>query len=243
MNQSKYIFFVIILVFLSVIWNLQNHSYIQTFDHQQGDLGTFSELLYYMNNSATGYSSIQNYALVYLLPFLFFMQQFIGKDTIVVVTRTNKREGIFLREAIAIQFIAMLFAICHSAINVVWTVVYFPVELIIESRLMSSVAWNTICLYLFYSGVGLIYASMKNLLRSSGLGLLGTLVLVGGGFFVSKMILTTYWTPLIDLNLLSNLLDGNANSVEIFWTYLKQVIILFVFYLIGSALYTRKDFL
>jgi hypothetical protein len=243
MNQSKYILILIILLFFSVTWNLQNESYIQTFNEKSGDIKTFAELLYYMNNSATGYSSIQNYTLVYLLPFLFLLQQFIGRDTIIVVSRSSSREHLFWRETCTILLISMVFATCHTVINIIWTIVHFPFDLITESSFASSAGWNTICLYLFYGGVGLLYAIIKNVVRSSGLGLVVTLLLVGGGFFLSKIIFAASWTPFTDLDLFSNLLDGKADWIEILWTYIKQGIILLVLYLIGSTLYTRKDFI
>lgn len=244
MNRYKFRMSIVTFIFLILVWYFQNNTYINVYSSNRVlTLNEFKELLYYMNSSATGYSSIQNYSLVYLVPFLLLLQQFIGTDLVFNVVRFSRRSSLYKIELLNIILASIIISIAHTMVNVILSFFYFDSSFVLDSNLIYYSIINVFVLIFFYTAIGLIYSLIKTIFLSNGIGIIGTLLIVGGTFFISKTVLSSFWTPLVDLSVLTKLIEEEFTIYSIGWIYLKQIITVTILYLIGTIVSSRKDFL
>ncbi|KGX87803.1 WxPxxD family membrane protein [Pontibacillus litoralis] len=244
MSRYKLKVSIVTFVFMGVVWYFQNSSYIDVYaDKYKVSLDKFNELLFYMNGSAFGYSSIQNYSLVYLIPFLLLLQQFMGNDEEFLVIRHANRNKLYNMEFKNILLTSITIAITHSVVNVLGSFIYFNNNLVFDSNIIYYSFIHSFVLMLFYMQIGLIFSLIKIVSFSNSIAMIGTLLIVAGTFFISKILLPSVWTPLLDLDLLMKLIEKQYTIQSISWIYLKQCVCVAVLYLIGSLSYSRKDYL
>lgn len=244
MNRYKFRMSMVTFIFLMLVWYFQNNTYINVYSSNRVlTLNEFKELLYYMNSSATGYSSIQNYSLVYLVPFLLLLQQFIGTDLVFNVVRVGRRSSLYKIELLNIILASIIISIAHTMVNVIFSFFYFDSNFVLDANLIYYSIINAFVLIFFYTAIGLIYSLIKTIFLSNGISIIGTLLIVGGTFFISKTVLSSFWTPLVDLSVLTKLIEEEFTIYSIGWIYLKQIITATILYLIGTIVSSRKDFL
>ncbi|MGN7312690.1 WxPxxD family membrane protein [Alkalicoccobacillus gibsonii] len=244
MNKSNPIIFVLVFILISIAWFTQNNSYISKYyDEGHDNLESLIELFYYMNSSASGFSSIQNYSLTFLIPFLLILQQFYKEQTVSKVVRLKNRSKVYLTEVKYILKATIVLSMMHTIINLTGSFLFFNAELVLDSGLVEYSVLNTIGIAFFYFFVGLIYCIVQHFIRSQSISMVITLLLIGGLFYVSKIVIPNHWTPLKELTILMRLLEGETEVLEVGWIYLKQIIFIIIFYLLGSISSGRKEFI
>lgn len=244
MRQLRKIHILFLLIFFGLVWYAQNQAYINVYAARAPVAeDKFIELLYYMNSSASGYSSIQNYCLVYLIPFLLLLQQLFKNEKSHEVIRHRGRERLFLLRFREIATGALFIGAVHSLVNVGASFLAFDASLVLSSDLLLYSLVNGLSLSLFYSVIGLVYSIQRDWFLSAGAPLVGTLLLVGGLFFFTKLLMPEAWTPLKDLILLSRFFEQVITWQGVVWIYAKQAILAMILFLFASAAAGRKDYI
>ncbi|UOE94412.1 WxPxxD family membrane protein [Alkalihalobacillus sp. LMS39] len=244
MNRFNPFIFILVLFIISVAWFTQNNSYIlMYYNDGYSSVEGLRELFYYMNSSASGYSSIQNYSLVLLFPFLLVLQHFFKQQNISEILRFKYRGRVYLKELQYVFWAALIISLMHTLVNITGSFIFFNVELVIGTKMIEYSFLNALGLTLFYFFVGLIFCIIQHFIKSESVSMLATLLMIGGLFFVSKMLIPNYWTPLRDLTIMTRLFEGETDILGIGWIYLKQIIIIVIFYLLGSISSGRRDFI
>lgn len=244
MRQLSKLHTLFLLLFFALVWHAQNQPYIAAYRARAPvSEDKFIELLYYMNSSASGYSSIQNYCLVYLIPFLLLLQQLFKNEKSHEVIRHRGREKLFLLRFREIAFAAMIIGAVHSLVNVGASFLTFETSLVLSSDLLMYSLMNGLSLSLFYSVVGLIYSIQRDWFLSEGAPLVGTLLLIGGLFFFTKLLMPNAWTPLKDLILLTRFFEQVITWHGVAWIYAKQTILGIILFLFASSVAGRKDYI
>lgn len=244
MKQLRKLHVLLVLIFFALVWYAQNKPYIAAYAARAPVAGDkFIELLYYMNSSASGYSSIQNYCLVYLIPFLLLLQQLFKNEKSHEVVRHRGRERLFLLRFREIGIGAVFIGAIHSLVNVGASFLVFDASLVLSSDLVAYSLFNGLSLSLFYSVIGLLYSIQQDRSLSEGAPMIGTLLLVGSLFFLTKLLFTATWTPLKDLVLMTSFFEQVISWRGVAWIYAKQAILVAVLFLFASAAAGRKDYI
>ncbi|MBE2912983.1 WxPxxD family membrane protein [Anoxybacillus flavithermus] len=239
MKAKRAIIVIILWVFFSFVWFIQNRHFV----FQSHLRLSFVETLLLMNSSAVGYSSIQAYALFYTIPFLVCLDHFFLSKPICFIVRFAKRRHLYVREFIEIVIVASVFSFMHTLVNVLWTSYFFSFEQLQEVNFFSIALCNGVLLSIFYTSVGLIHQCFKHLTRQLNVAFFLTLLLVGFWFFIEKLFIFTSWGPMKDLTMYTQWLENRWTIIEFLFAYIRQALLVFFLFFMYSFLYERKDFI
>ncbi|MFB1050000.1 WxPxxD family membrane protein [Paraliobacillus sp. JSM ZJ581] len=242
MKIRRLILFIITITFFVIVWFIQGYNHFGLEILKSVNI-TIYDVIVIMNNSAFGYSSIQAYSLFYTIPFIIFLSHFFLPENMLNVIRESKRDKLYFKKIIKITISAMLFSSIHSGVNLLLTNLFFDQNLLREMDFTSASFFNIFGLFLFYTSIGLLFEMMKDLTNSVGISFFLTFALLGGLFFFEKLYLDQSWGPLKDLVIYNKLLEEVWMAKDLLFLYLRQLLIVIFFCLIGSSIYKRKDFM
>ncbi|MFE8065316.1 WxPxxD family membrane protein [Priestia megaterium] len=235
MKAKRFIAISSVILFFIVVWFSHNRYYIR--------FSTLDSLLW-MNNSASGYSSIQAYTLIYSIPFLIFLNHIFFPDSLVTIVRSTKRVMAYRKISMQIIIAAFLFSTLHMLVNLLFTSLFMDWDLLKETKFFFACFVNMIALTLFYTSIGIIYRYIYDLNPSSGIAIFLSYLAVGILFFIEKLFIPPgIWEPLKDLVVLPYFLEGKWMTSILTFVYLRQLVIITVCYLVGSSVFLRKDFI
>jgi hypothetical protein len=242
MKIKRSIIIITTILFFVIVWFVQSSNLRGISILKSANL-TFYDVIVLMNNSAFGYSSIQAYSLFYTIPFIIFLNHFFLPETLINVIRGTNRDRLYLRRLIEIMLVALAFSSIHAGVNLLFTNIFFEHSLLKEMHFTSASFFNIWGLFLYYTTIGLMYELFKDLSNSIGLSFFLTIVVIGGLFFFEKLYMNQTWAPLKDLVIYNKLLEKKWTGEDLLYTYFRQLLIVVFFYLIGSFVYKRKDFI
>lgn len=234
MKTKRLLLILIIAMLFSVVWFSQNSNYIGN--------SSFQNILY-MNNSAFGYNSIMAYTLFYIVPFLILLTNFFLTDHPYSIVRAVKRKSYYMKTFYKIFLVSIIFSLTHGLINILYTYIFFDSNLLNEVNFLSISVLNVICLVLFYTSIGILFRAIYDSSNALGVSLFLVYIIVGGSFFVVKLFFPhSLWVPYNDLMIYTNLLEKNWSSFDLIVVYLRQAIVIFILYLIGSSVFLKRDY-
>ncbi|AIM15977.1 MULTISPECIES: WxPxxD family membrane protein [Neobacillus] len=242
MKIKRSIIIIITILFFTIVWFVQNSNQRDIPILKSTNLSLY-DVIVIMNNSAFGYSSIQAYTLFYTVPFIIFLNHFFLPENLINIIRGADRERLYLRRLTKIMIVALIFSFIHSGINLLFTSIFFDYSLLKEMNFIPTCLFNTLGLFLFYTSVGLMYELIKDISNSVGISFFLTILLISGLFFFEKLIMNQTWGPLKDLVIYNKMLEKKWTVTDLLYTYFRQFLIVGFFYLIGSFVYKRKDFI
>lgn len=238
MKIKRFIIIASTILFFTIVWFMQNSNWHDLSLHL-----TMHKVILVMNQSTTGYSSIQAYALFYTIPFMIFFNHFFLPESMMNIIRGTDRERLYLRRLTKIFVAAFIFSSVHTGVNLIFTSIFFDYSLLKEVNFIPIGLLNTFGIFLFYTSVGLMYELIKDISNSIGVSFFLTIFLIGSLFFFEKLIMNQTWGPLKDLVIYTKMLEKKWTVADLLITYFRQLLIVVFFYLIGSFVYKRKDFI
>nr|WP_309100368.1 WxPxxD family membrane protein [Fredinandcohnia onubensis] len=230
------------IFFFIFLWNVQSSNSLDINFIKSANL-TLYDVVILLNNSAFGYSSIQAYTLFYTIPFIIFYNLFYRPESLEVLVRSKSRDGVFKARVVKGMFAAFIFSLIHTLVNLGLTSIYIENSVLKEMNFTFVSFCNMVGLFLFYTFIGLLYELLGDKFRSSGLPLILTLLLIGGLFFIEKLVFNQTWGPLKDLVIYTKLLQGEWGLMDVNYTYVRQLLIVIFIYLISSSVFQRKDYM
>ncbi|MBB3908822.1 WxPxxD family membrane protein [Anoxybacillus rupiensis] len=242
MKIKRSIIIIMITFFFTVVWFLQSSNYRDIPALRSANLSLY-DVIIIMNNSAFGYSSMQAYTVFYTAPFLIFLNHLFLSENLATIIRGTNREKLYIRRVVKIIIAAFMFAFLHSGVNLLFTAIFFDYSLLKEMNFTSICLFNTVGLFLFYTSVGLIYELIKEISHSISISFFLTIALISGLFFFEKLMMTQMWGPIKDLAIYNKMLEKEWTIVDLLYIYVRQIFVVIFFYLIGSFVYKRKDFI
>lgn len=242
MKIKRWTLLIITITFFVIVWFIQGSNHFDIEILKSVNL-TVYDVIVIMNNSAFGYSSIQAYSLFYTIPFIIFLNHFFLPENMVNVIRESNRDKLYFKKLIKITISAILFSSIHSGVNLLLSNIFFDQTLLREMHFTSASFFNILGLFLFYTTIGILFEMIRDLTNSVGISFFLTFALIGGLFFIEKLYLTQSWGPLKDLVIYNKLLEDVWTAKDLLFLYLRQSLIVIFFYLIGSFIYKRKDFM
>ncbi|NRG38542.1 WxPxxD family membrane protein [Bacillus subtilis] len=234
MKVKRLLLILCLVIFLVTLWFNQNHTY----------LGKNSiETLLYMNNSAFGYSSIFAYTLFYIVPFLMLLSNFFYPENLYNLIRAVKRQNYYKFKVIEIGSVSLLFSSIHTIINITCTHIFFSINLLEETHFLLISLLNMVSLVFFYISVGIMFRLTYDLCNSMALAIFIVYFILASLYFGVKLLLPNgNWDPFEDLTIFTNMLNRDWSTLNLIIVYIRQVIIVFIFYLVGSSTFLNKDY-
>ncbi|RLQ94884.1 WxPxxD family membrane protein [Falsibacillus albus] len=230
------------LAFFTIVWVVQSSNALSVnfikVTHLPQD-----QIVLLLNNSAFGYSSIQAYTLFYAIPFLILFNHFFLPNQIEKIIRGQSRALLYRQRAIRVLFISFIFSMAHTIVNLALMPVYIEYTVLNELSFPMIAVLNTFGLFFFYSFIGLIYGVVEDVVKSSVFSLFVVMLLIGSLYFIDKLGLNQAWGPLKDLVIYTKYLEHEWTLGNVFYTYMRQVMMVIFMFMIGSAVYQRKDFI
>ncbi|MCR8872003.1 WxPxxD family membrane protein [Peribacillus frigoritolerans] len=233
MKTKIFISIIILFSLFSIVWYGQNIKYTS--------YPTFNSLLL-MNSSAYGYNSLMCFSLFFTVPFLLFLDHTSTPENSFTVTRWLKREKLYNSLFKQLVTSSLLFTCVHAVVNIVFTSVYFDWELLNEVNFFLISFLNMIGLFFFYVWIGLIYRLIYDLSLSLGFSIFITYLIIAILFFMEKLYIPMgIWDPFKDLVIFISFLEHRWTLADIGFVYMRQLVLVFVLYMFGSAMFLRKD--
>ncbi|MEZ0119067.1 UNVERIFIED_ORG: hypothetical protein ABRZ91_003024 [Heyndrickxia coagulans] len=233
MKFKKILFLSIILfAFFSIVWGYQN----STYRHYKGN-----DLLFMMNNTAFGYSSMMAYSVYYVFPFLLSLRMFVKKEDAAYITRKKYRSEIFIEKIREIVLFSFLFGFLHMFVNCLWTFCIVTASYSKGQFILFSIL-NMLGISLFYVSIGIVFLSI-GIKFFQNTALFITAIFIGTWYFLDKTVFNPVWTPLKDLVILAQFLDNKLDFSGLMSIYFRQLCIVGILYIIASFLFKRKEFI
>ncbi|MGD2436094.1 WxPxxD family membrane protein [Bacillus velezensis] len=233
MKIKKVSLVIFLIIFFSIIWFNQNYSYLND---------EASETLLYMNNSAFGYSSIMAYTLFYTIPFLITVVNFFHLDTPYSLIRTAKRKYFYNYKMMELGLITFIFSTVHTLVNLFYTYIFF------DSTFFGSINFPLICLLnmislmFYYLSVGIFFRLVYDKSNSIAVSIFSVYLFLNILFFVNKLYFpSTVWEPFKNLMIYTYMLNKQWSFPDTIFVYIRQLILIGFFYLIGSSFFLSKD--
>lgn len=234
MNYRRVVIgFTVLISLYMFFWWVGNSTYIRMDD---------PKILLYMNGSSQmGYSSLLAYGTYYCLIYLAFLNFSISTESVIVLTRTNRKK--FIHKYIGYIFIiSLLFALVITIVNVVMTTLFLGYKYLIQERFYIACMFSWVSLFFFYSIVGLVMKAMSDLTKSNLIGLVSSFFIVSIFYFVGRSF-HNVWTPVKDLIMFEGVLSNVLSNLMIAIIYLKQLIIAIGLCIIVRIIFNEKDML
>ncbi|MED4965318.1 WxPxxD family membrane protein, partial [Heyndrickxia coagulans] len=159
-----------------------------------------NDLLFLMNNTAYGYSSIMAYSVYYVFPFLFSLRMFMKKEDVAYITRKKYRSEIFIEKIREIVLFSFLFAFLHMFVNCLWTFCIVTASYSKGHFFLFSIL-NMLGISLFYVSIGIVFLSI-GIKFFQNTALFITAIFIGTWSFLDKTFFNPVWSPLKDLVIL-----------------------------------------
>lgn len=235
---------IILAVFFSVDWIASDVPYV--FVYQEGIID-LKELLFNWSDDTSGYQSLIEYGLIYIIPFILFLNFVIRRDIVVSITRRKNRQAVLRSDLKKMIAAATIFCLIHEVIALLMTYILIPMAILIETNWFQSEIIHTIVLIFFYINIAILYRIFSLILDSKkGLALIFVLC-------VAEFYYTTIrpamefglfeWQPYCDVVLLYRLLNNEISWIGIILIVFRQIAFILILLIIENSLFFRKDIL
>ncbi len=156
-------------------WWLCNNYYI--------DQSRSNELYRQINASIYGYSSLQSYFLIYLVPFLILLYVYSRRENYYIIARLQNRKAIiYLRIRMLIQIVCYVF-IPHFIVNILGNIYFFTFDYLWTQGYFLYEFLQIVSVIVFFFIIGLLYQMCTDYRKKESSLIITSLVTIAYYFF------------------------------------------------------------
>ncbi|MDO5411488.1 MAG: WxPxxD family membrane protein [Lachnospiraceae bacterium] len=210
--------------------------------HQNGlnsGLNPQKELLFTIIYTNSGFQSIVEYTLIYIIPYLVFLNYISGRTSIAEFIRMPSRTYHLRHQLRNITISSAVFTFVHEFIAWIGTAVILPVSLLKANRWFEASLFHFLSIFLFYIQVGL-FCKILAQLSVGKIQLLYTFLFYAGMFYLWRLSILD-WTPVKDTALLEGIMTRTLSSFEIVLRFIRELSFIILLYLLNGQLFERSD--
>ncbi|MGP7817836.1 WxPxxD family membrane protein [Niallia sp. 01092] len=227
---KKYVISVlIVLLFFSIIWYMQNDTFISSSN---------DNILLIMNGSLQGYSSLRVLTILSLV-FLLFMNILAIKEETSYLTRKSDRVKLFHGHIANIFFSSLLFVGSFLIVNVVFTFIFIGNDIMLDHNFYIITFLNGVAMVFLYWWIGILDKILEDWFHSKNIAIVITFILVALSYFIE----TPFWVPIEDIRIYEMLLSDVWDFTILSFIYIRQLGLAIILYIVGKIIFNEKDFI
>ncbi|MDO5410362.1 MAG: WxPxxD family membrane protein [Lachnospiraceae bacterium] len=228
----------ILIVFFAVDWIASDIPYISAYKNGMINL---KELVINWSNDSSGYQSLLEYGLIYMIPYILFLNATARYSTVVSMLRRNGRRDLLKEDFKSIAISAAVFCLLHESIACFMTCIFIPEDILFEIRWFRFEMVHLFSLILFYMNTGVLYRILSMFSGAvKGIGLL--FGLCAAEFYVTT-VMSSGWQPYCDVVLLYRLLINEITCPDVLLAIFRQAVFMFILLIAEDAVFSGKDIL
>jgi len=202
------------------------------------DLSPNYELYRQMNASIYGYSSLQSYFLIYLLPFVILLYVLMSKEKDYYIMRFNSRRKIvFKRMTELMRAVAIIF-IPHFIVNIIGITIFLKFNNLCQLNYYFYELLQFIVVILLFYTIGLIYMYLSDYIKKEISNFVISLGCVVYYFFNRIFIHYAFMRELCVKDLL---IINSISNIEIIIGVLKYLLVIFILLKMMNLKIKEKD--
>jgi len=196
------------------------------------------ELYRQANASIYGYSSLQSYFLIYILPFIILLYILMSREKDYYIIRFNSRRKILSNRIIKLIEIIGIIFIPHFIINIIGITVIFGFNFLYQSNYyFYEVLQFTIIFLLFYM-IGLIYMYLSDHIKKEIANFIVSLCFMFYYFFNRIFI---HYALMRELCVKDLLIASSISNIEVLIGLLKYLLTIFILIMMMDLKIKEKD--
>lgn len=233
MGIKKIVISIEITAFFLIYWMICNR---QGTVYNQSD---FSQI-YDQHSITTGYFSLRSFLALYIVPLLLFNTLMMEQEKDYLAIRYIMREKLWYRKLLNLFICDFMFTCLYFMVDVILMLLFYPIELIISSRILVYLAIYFPVVFLFFLLIGIFFMALQIYFSNWRALVFVFLLFIVGYFLIELEVLT--WNPFFFLFLLSKQIQGGMVKGDVILSYVNIFFVDLITVIVGLKLYDHKEF-
>lgn len=197
--------------------------------------------LYDLHGISVGYFSFRSLLALYVVPLLLFNGIMMGSEEDYLVIRYTMREKMWCRKLCSLFLYNLLFTGYYFMVHVILMLLFYPVSLIISSRVLLYLAIYVPVVFLFFSFMAMIFMALQ-IYFVKWKALVFVFFLFAALYFLMEIEIISD-APLFFMELLAKQIGGEMTAMDVVLSYANIFFVDVIVAIVGLKLYDHKEFL